>query len=63
VVHPGGRSYDRFPVNANEAAGRRTNRFSPVDHSPGTVDVARLRDIGSLADRYPRTLDLRRPPT
>jgi uncharacterized protein (DUF2126 family)/transglutaminase-like putative cysteine protease len=60
VVHPGGRSYDTFPVNAGEAEARRTARFEPIGHSAGPVDVAELdRRAVPLAD-YPRTLDLRR---
>ena len=60
VVHPGGRAYERFPVNASEAEARRAARFSPHGHSPGAVDIARLDRDDTRDDEYPRTLDLRR---
>lgn len=34
VMHPGGRSYASFPVNAFEAEGRRITRFLEENHTP-----------------------------
>ncbi len=57
VSHPGGRSFDTFPVNANEAEGRRIARFQAFGHSPGSF-VARDEERNPEA---PFTLDLRQP--
>ena len=58
VVHPGGRAYKRFPVNANEAEARRASRFVPGEHTPGPLEVS-----AAIPDpEYPYTLDLRRTP-
>jgi len=69
VTHPGGRTYDRFPVNANEAEARRASRFSAQGHTPGPIDVSALGDagadlagVGNDSLDYPLTLDLRRTP-
>jgi uncharacterized protein (DUF2126 family) len=64
VAHPGGRAYDRFPVNANEAEARRTSRFHPFGHTPGPLDAARAAALADhtagIAPGHPGTLDLRR---
>lgn len=39
VSHPGGRSYDAFPVNALEAEARRMTRFWDIGYNPGTIEL------------------------
>jgi uncharacterized protein (DUF2126 family) len=58
VSHPGGRHYERFPVNANEAEARRMARFTPHGHTPDAMSVRAERPSAS----FPLTLDLRRAP-
>ncbi|CAN7688575.1 DUF2126 domain-containing protein [Rhizobium sp. LjRoot254] len=58
VAHPGGRNYETFPVNGNEAQARRLARFEPWGYTSGRYQLAREEPHPD----FPLTLDLRRPP-
>ena len=55
VVHPGGRSEESSPVNANAAEARRFARFWSHGHTPGPMRLYQE----ALNPNFPLTLDLR----
>lgn len=55
VSHPGGRSYDLFPVNAFEAESRRLSRFFRFGHSQGHF----IAQATNTRGEFPMTMDLR----
>ncbi len=56
VVHPGGRSYDDFPLNGFVAESRRNTRFSHLGKTSGTLHPTKV----APNPEYPLTLDLQR---
>jgi uncharacterized protein (DUF2126 family) len=56
VMHPGGRNYNTFPVNAFEAESRRLERFFRIGHTPGAIKPGNPR----IDPEFPFTLDMRK---
>ncbi len=59
VSHPGGLSYDSFPVNAYTAQSRRLTRFETMGHSPGQQPSITPAGQPRQSLEFPFTLDLR----
>ena len=55
VAHPGGLSYEDFPVNSYTAESRRLARFFRFGHTPGKMNV----QPAAPSREFPFTLDLR----
>ena len=60
VTHPGGLSYDSFPVNSFEAESRRMTRFTETGHTPGTMHIPPATINVAASKEFPFTRDLRR---
>ena len=56
ATHPGGRNFEKRPINALEAEGRRLARFEPFGRTQGPSIPRSLKPD----PRFPFTLDMRR---
>jgi uncharacterized protein (DUF2126 family) len=56
VAHPGGLSYETFPINSYEAESRRLGRFFRMGHTPGVMEISHPK----VGIEHPLTLDMRR---
>ncbi|UTW03210.1 transglutaminase family protein [Amphritea atlantica] len=52
VVHPGGRSYETFPINAFEAESRRINRFGDTEHTPTPPATTHMPEFSGIREFF-----------
>lgn len=52
VSHPGGRSFETFPVNAREAESRRIARFWEDGHTAGKIEVDTVVPVPNASGRF-----------
>ncbi|MDO6759476.1 transglutaminase family protein [Tamlana sp. 2_MG-2023] len=55
VAHPGGRSYESYPVNSFEAESRRINRFWEFGHTQGEIEP--VEEINPDTDNPNRSVE------
>ncbi|WP_442844904.1 transglutaminase family protein [Leeuwenhoekiella sp. H156] len=55
VAHPGGRSYETYPINSLEAESRRINRFWEMGHTQGTITHSESEPNPKLVGRTLKT--------
>lgn len=51
VSHPGGKSYETYPVNSYEAESRRINRFWDIGHTQGELNPIQNTPTGPYPER------------
>ncbi len=62
VMHPGGRNYESFPVNANEAEARRHIRFQEHGHTIGGYPPLRADALAGFRQQTAQDITSALPP-